>query len=41
MVGINSTDPKITPMELRTLADWTIRPVLLKTQECGSICDGW
>ena len=32
-VGINSTDPKITPMELRTLADWTIRPVLLKTQE--------
>ncbi len=29
-VGINSSDPKITPMELRTLADWTIRPVLLK-----------
>ncbi|MEK7498842.1 MAG: efflux RND transporter permease subunit, partial [Patescibacteria group bacterium] len=29
-IGITSSDPKISPMELRTLADWTIRPVLLK-----------
>ncbi len=29
-VGINSTDTKVSPMELRTLADWTIRPALLK-----------
>src|SRR3989344_3472566 len=29
-IGISSSDEKITPMELRTLADWTIRPALLK-----------
>lgn len=28
--GVTTSDPKITPMELRTLADWTIRPVLLR-----------
>ena len=30
-IGINSSDQKISPMDLRTLADWTIRPALLKT----------
>ena len=29
-VGINSSDPEISPMELRTLADWTVRPALQK-----------
>src|SRR3990167_6301486 len=29
-IGISSNQNKITPMELRTLADWTIRPALLK-----------
>ncbi|MBI2888664.1 MAG: efflux RND transporter permease subunit [Candidatus Liptonbacteria bacterium] len=29
-VGIASHDGKVSPMELRTLADWTIRPALLK-----------
>lgn len=29
-VGINSHDSKTSPMQLRTLADWTIRPALLK-----------
>ncbi len=29
-VGMSSSDPNITPMELRTLADWTVRPTLLK-----------
>ncbi|MBI2120212.1 MAG: efflux RND transporter permease subunit [Parcubacteria group bacterium] len=29
-VGISAPDKKVTPMELRTLADWTIRPALLK-----------
>ncbi|OGH92594.1 MAG: hypothetical protein A2563_02870 [Candidatus Magasanikbacteria bacterium RIFOXYD1_FULL_40_23] len=29
-IGITASDAKITPMELRTLADWTIRPALLK-----------
>ncbi|HSE34972.1 MAG TPA: efflux RND transporter permease subunit [Candidatus Paceibacterota bacterium] len=30
-VGITTENPEITPMDLRTLADWTIRPALLKT----------
>ncbi|MDO8558697.1 MAG: efflux RND transporter permease subunit [bacterium] len=36
-VGINAPDNNITPMELRTLADWTIRPVLLKTPGVASV----
>ena len=36
-IGINSSDPKITPMELRTLADWTIRPALLKTPGVANV----
>jgi CzcA family heavy metal efflux pump len=36
-VGITSADPKITPMELRTLADWIIRPALLKTPGVASV----
>ncbi len=29
LVGLTSRDPKINPMDLRTVADWTIRPRLL------------
>ncbi len=29
LVGLTSKDPKINPMDLRTIADWTIRPRLL------------
>jgi CzcA family heavy metal efflux pump len=29
LVGLTSKDPKIDPMDLRTIADWTIRPRLL------------
>lgn len=36
-VGITSTDSKISPMELRTLADWTIRPALLKTPGVANV----
>ncbi len=36
-VGINSSDSKISPMELRTLADWTIRPALLKTPGVANV----
>ncbi|MDO8442823.1 MAG: efflux RND transporter permease subunit [bacterium] len=36
-VGITSSDTKITPMDLRTLADWTIRPVLLKTSGVANV----
>jgi len=36
-VGITSSDPKITPMDLRTLADWTIRPVLLKISGVANV----
>lgn len=36
-IGISSSDPKISSMELRTLADWTIRPVLLKTAGVASV----
>lgn len=28
--GLTTNDPKITGMDMRTLADWTIRPVLLR-----------
>ncbi|MBI5138879.1 MAG: efflux RND transporter permease subunit [Candidatus Vogelbacteria bacterium] len=36
-VGINSKDQKTSPMELRTLADWTIRPALLKTPGIANV----
>ena len=36
-VGITAKDPKISPMELRTLADWTIRPALLKTPGVANV----
>jgi CzcA family heavy metal efflux pump len=36
-IGINAPDTKITPMELRTLADWTIRPVLLKVPGVANV----
>ncbi len=36
-VGISSSDDKITPMELRTLADWTIRPALLKISGVANV----
>ncbi len=29
LVGLTSKDPKMSPMDLRTIADWTIRPRLL------------
>ena len=29
--GLTSSDPKIDGMQLRTLADWTVRPALLRT----------
>lgn len=29
LVGLTSKDPEINPMDLRTIADWTIRPRLL------------
>lgn len=36
-VGMSSTNSKITPMELRTLADWTVRPALLKTPGVANV----
>jgi CzcA family heavy metal efflux pump len=36
-VGITSSDSKVSPMELRTLADWTIRPALLKTPGVANV----
>ncbi len=36
-VGINSPNNKITPMDLRTLADWTIRPALLKISGVANV----
>lgn len=36
-IGISSSDPKISPMELRTLADWTIRPALIKTSGVANV----
>jgi CzcA family heavy metal efflux pump len=36
-IGITANDPNITPMELRTLADWTIRPAILKTPGVANV----
>lgn len=36
-VGITAENPNIAPMELRTLADWTIRPALLKTPGVANV----
>jgi HME family heavy-metal exporter len=36
-IGINSSDQKVSPMDLRTLADWTIRPALLKTPGVANV----
>jgi CzcA family heavy metal efflux pump len=36
-VGISSDTPDITPMQLRTLADWTIRPALLKISGVANV----
>lgn len=36
-IGMSSSDPKIDPMELRTLADWTIRPALLKIEGVANV----
>ncbi|MEK7604264.1 MAG: efflux RND transporter permease subunit [Patescibacteria group bacterium] len=36
-VGVSSNSPDVTPMQLRTLADWTIRPELLKTPGVASV----
>lgn len=36
-VGMSSTNSDITPMELRTLADWTVRPALLKTYGVANV----
>lgn len=36
-IGMSSSDQKVTPMELRTLADWTIRPALLKVPGVASV----
>ncbi len=36
-VGMSSSDPNITPMELRTLADWTVRPALLKISGVANV----
>ncbi len=36
-IGMNSSDSKTSPMELRTLADWTIRPALLKVPGVASV----
>lgn len=36
-VGISSDNPDITPMQLRTLADWTVRPTILKTPGVANV----
>lgn len=36
-IGITAKDPNITPMQLRTLADWTIRPAILKTPGVANV----
>ncbi|MCX6738498.1 MAG: efflux RND transporter permease subunit [Candidatus Parcubacteria bacterium] len=36
-IGISSPNQKVSPMELRTLADWTIRPALLRTPGVANV----
>lgn len=36
-VGVSATDESVSPMELRTLADWTIRPAILKTPGVATV----
>lgn len=36
-IGVSGDEEKISPMELRTLADWTIRPALLKVPGVASV----
>jgi len=36
-VGISSNNPSVSPMQLRTLADWTIRPAILKTPGVANV----
>jgi CzcA family heavy metal efflux pump len=36
-IGISSPEQKVSPMELRTLADWTIRPALLRTPGVANV----
>ncbi len=36
-IGISSKNQATSPMELRTLADWTIRPALLKTSGVANV----
>jgi Cu(I)/Ag(I) efflux system membrane protein CusA/SilA len=36
-VGLDSSDGNVSPMELRTLADWTIRPALLKVSGVADV----
>lgn len=36
-VGLTSSDPTITGMQLRTLADWTVRPALLRIQGISNV----
>lgn len=36
-VGLDSSDGAVSPMELRTLADWTIRPALLKVSGVADV----
>ncbi|MFA5830918.1 MAG: efflux RND transporter permease subunit [Candidatus Paceibacterota bacterium] len=36
-LGVSSPEEKVTPMELRTLADWTIRPALLRTPGVANV----
>jgi HME family heavy-metal exporter len=35
-VGMTSSDPSITPMQLHTLADWTVRPAILRVPALSS-----
>src|SRR3989344_4992929 len=36
-IGVSSANQKTSPMELRTLADWIIRPALLKTAGVANV----
>jgi len=36
-IGLTASDPSITGMQLRTLADWTVRPALLRIQGVSNV----